>query len=177
VNTGQLKQMAKQALAELNTVLPGGGGAAVESLITSFSVINAERNDFAAINIGQLKSVAKPFYDRLIAVGYASGYPWSDTDPAKDDYAQANIGQMKNVFSFDVGKDTDTDGLPDFYEALKALTSLSSLDSDSDGISDALEDHDGDSLSLREEFLLETNPVTSGTSQGITFLSVHTPLE
>src|SRR5204863_7099571 len=62
----------------------------------------SQTNDFAAINLGQLKNVAKPFYDRLIAAGIVDYSPWlASTNPA-DDFAVVNIGQVKNLFAFEI---------------------------------------------------------------------------
>src|SRR5258708_6367557 len=58
-------------------------------------------DDYAVVNQGQLKRLALPFYNRLIAVGYTQDLPW--TGGAPDDYAAANIGQVKNLFSFPGG--------------------------------------------------------------------------
>ena len=58
-------------------------------------------NNYDAVNGGQLKGVAKPFYAFLIANGYATNYPWAASTNAPDDYAMANIGQAKYLFSFD----------------------------------------------------------------------------
>jgi hypothetical protein len=102
VNQGQLKNIAKAAVAEMDAKLPGGAGETLHRLIASWSGSGAERNDFAAINLGQLKKVAKPFYDRLIAAGLASQYPWADTSNQPDDFAIANVGQVKNLFSFEL---------------------------------------------------------------------------
>ena len=87
------------------------------------------QKDFATINLGQLKAVAAPFYDRLIALGmdtkasliahgypasWAHAYPWNPNDawnkplpPGTQvdktaNYVPANLGQLKMVFSFDI---------------------------------------------------------------------------
>lgn len=145
VNQGQLKNIATAAYKELNDNLPGGvgdmttpelmppdGGVGyrLTTLIGKWSnvpmsgtnpiVVNSSTitNDYAAVNIGQLKTVAKPFYDRLKEVGYTSQYPWTTSTNAANDYAMANIGQVKNLFSFDVTYDGDlpANGLPDWWE-------------------------------------------------------------
>ena len=111
VNQGQVKNVASNAWAEMNANLPGGAGSNVLALINSFS----RTNNYQTVNVGQLKYVAKPFYDRLIAVGYTNAYPWSgSTTP--NDYAIANIGQLKNLFAWDITKDSDGDGIPDWWE-------------------------------------------------------------
>jgi hypothetical protein len=92
-----LKNFALAAGLELEAKLPHGAADGVKSLIAGFST----GDDYAAINLGQLKAVAKPFYDRLIAEGIAKGYPWTDGGQA-DDSAAANLGQLKTVFSFEI---------------------------------------------------------------------------
>ena len=119
-NAGQLKNLAKKAAAEMNAVLPGGAGTEISTLITAWSAAPAPevtRDDYAAVSVGQLKRVAKPFYDRL---GLA--YPWG-TGVTTDDFAVANVGQLKRVFSFAVPDaatlgltDTDGDGFSDVLE-------------------------------------------------------------
>ncbi len=60
--------MTQQALAEFDAKLAANGGAGFtfSSLVPAPS---AATNDYAALNIGQLKYLAKPFYDRLAALG------------------------------------------------------------------------------------------------------------
>ncbi len=61
--------------------------------------------------------------------------------------------------------DTDADGLTDYFEVTKLgwLTSLRSTDSDGDGMSDAQEDPDLDSLSNLQEQTYDTNPYNNDT--------------
>jgi hypothetical protein len=81
--------------------LPNGAGTNVLNVITNFT----SSNNYFGVNLGQLKYVATPFYDRLITEGCASQYPWTGATQTND-YAMANIGQLKNVFSFSI--DTNT---------------------------------------------------------------------
>lgn len=77
------------------------------------------RNDFAALNLGQLKAVAKPFYDRLLELNANESewlHPWNVDGGKANDFAPANLGQLKRVFSFDVKKDDDGDGLGNLEE-------------------------------------------------------------
>lgn len=102
VNQGQLKNFATKAYAELQAHAPASvwsttQGTALTTLITSWTLTGGD--NYAAINLGQLKTVAKPFYDVLILIGYTSSYPWTGT---ADDYAAANIGQLKHIFNFDL---------------------------------------------------------------------------
>jgi hypothetical protein len=127
-NQGQVKNIVVGAIAELNAHLPGGAGEYLNTtLLPSLTGATANTNDYAAVNLGQLKNLAKPFYDRLLAVGYTahpleSGtYPWINPALPANDYAMANIGQVKNLFSFDLmstdaAHDTDQDKLPDWWE-------------------------------------------------------------
>lgn len=122
----------------MNSWLPGGAGPALESLVKGWyqttpggdfllnsqgrrqPLVTAHTNDFAVVNLGQLKTVAKPFYDRLIAVHYQLTYPWQDG--SADDFAAGNLGQLKNLFSFGQDRDSDQDGIPDWWENLHGLS-------------------------------------------------------
>jgi hypothetical protein len=116
VNQGQLKQMALGAFEEIQTKVPGGAGARLTEAADAWSWVDNQNirrprvqsstEDYAPANVGQLRWMAKPFYDRLIEVGRASGYPWSAPGQEAEDYALANIGQVKNLFGFDLGPGT-----------------------------------------------------------------------
>src|SRR5688572_25824326 len=58
-NQGQLKNIAKAAIAEMDAKLNGGAGSELHNLISSWSPAGAPANDFAPVNLGQLKNVAK----------------------------------------------------------------------------------------------------------------------
>ena len=118
VNQGQVKNIVVKAVAELDANLPGGAGDTLHTLATKLSGTTPNTDDYDAVNIGQLKTVAKPFYDLLIHIGYMSQYPWTSSTNAANDYAIANIGQVKNLFNFDVTFDGDVplNGLPDWWE-------------------------------------------------------------
>lgn len=117
---------------------------------------------------GELKAIAKPFYDHLRSLDSAwldmqmaqqglqqiepgtfpqtfSPYPWSETTSDDSNKAVATIGQLKAVFSLDFTlwgttptTDTDGDGVVDEIERLKG-TSPSLVDSDHDGVADGLD--------------------------------------
>jgi len=152
VNQGQLKWMAVNAALELESQLPGGAGSNVWALIDSFS----NTNNFRPVNLGQLKYVASHFYDRLMEVGYTTNYPWSGQP---NDYALANIGQMKNVFSFDAAwwmtLDSDEDGIPDWW----LFQYFGHTTGQTNDLSRAEDDADGDGSSNYEEYLAGTNPL------------------
>ena len=69
-NQGQVKNFARQAYLEMESILPGGAGVAISNLVNGFT----DQDNYAPVNLGQLKTVAAPFYDRL---GYSASYPWS----------------------------------------------------------------------------------------------------
>jgi hypothetical protein len=144
LNAGQLKHLAYMAWLELDS-LPGGAG--FEPAFTNAG------NDYAAVNIGQLKEIARPFYDRL---GSTNAYPWAEGPPGND-YALANIGQAKYLFSFDPYKDTDSDGLPDWWE--QQIVNFNASDAIMT-IEDVLpeDDFDGDGLTNAEEFSEGSDP-------------------
>ncbi|GAA5125998.1 Ig-like domain-containing protein [Luteolibacter yonseiensis] len=119
-NLGQLKNVAHKAKKYLDLYVPGGAGTEVNTLVQGFTSSISETTlmaNLAPVNLGQVKAVAKPFYDRLMAAGYktkqnlinrgypsgwSSDYPWLATTPLSENYAPANLGQLKAVFSFDV---------------------------------------------------------------------------
>ena len=133
VNQGQLKHIAAMAWQELNA-LEGGAG---------FSLSFSNADNYVAVNLGQLKRVAKPFYDRL----YTS-YPWGVGTNGNN--AIVNIGQVKNVFSLDPTRDSDGDGMPDWWETHYNLNPSNP--------SDATADPDNDAWINRDEYLRHTNP-------------------
>ncbi|MDD4102287.1 MAG: hypothetical protein PHU80_06610, partial [Kiritimatiellae bacterium] len=146
----QVKWIALQAAAELDARLAaaGGAGTAVSNMVASFS----PTNNFHAVTLGQLKNTAKPFHDRLMEIGLATNCPWAG-QPA--DFAPANIGQVKHLFAFDLARDTDGDGLPDWWEAVHGL--------DRDDPADVGLDPDGDGLTNLQEHQLGTGPLNPDT--------------
>ena len=106
VNQGQLKNIAKRALAEMDASfvaanLPVNPSDPVHVLVNGWSLPSATANDYKTVNLGQLKNVAKLFYLRFKAGNYTDRFPWDGSPTAANDYAPANIGQVKNLFSFD----------------------------------------------------------------------------
>ena len=118
INEGQLKNFATQAFNELQAGAPSyvwstTQGTNLATMVESWSPTASGEDDYKAINLGQLKNVAKPFYDVLIEMGYANSYPWTGNT---DDYTAVNIGQVKNVFSFDLSPDPSGTGLAQWWE-------------------------------------------------------------
>ena len=93
----------------------------------------AAQKDFAAINLGQIKAVAAPFYDRLADIYWsynkatretsqidpAWAKPWTGLPEDANDHAMATLGQLKNTFAIHLDSDGDSDGLTNLSELLK----------------------------------------------------------
>ena len=155
VTCGQLKWMATNACDEMNAYF--GAGSNVTALVNSFS----NSSNYYPANIGQVKYVVQPFYDRLYEMDLTNTfpanmpgyYPWGNSSTTND-YAVANIGQVKYVFSFDSAKDSDSDGMPDWWEAAHNLNPYEN---------DAGLDPDNDGLTNLEEYQNGTDPYNADT--------------
>jgi hypothetical protein len=174
-----LKNIAIKAYQEMlanlsggvgNTQAPNGTGYLLMQMISGWQSSTASADDYSAINLGQLKGVAKLFYDRLIAVGYCPAYPWAGG--TADDYSGANLGQVKNLFSFDITKDSDGDGIPDWWEIHYGLNPYDASDAGHlsldgeftnlqkylQGLNPTLADSDGDGIPDAAEITAGSNP-------------------
>jgi hypothetical protein len=143
VNQGQLRWMAAKAAEELDTNLRNGAGASVTGMVAGFTSEHA----YVGVNQGQVKHVATPIYERLIAEGCAAGLPWTAQLDDDASFAAVNAGQLKQVFAFDL--DPDGDGLPDWWEQENG---------GADGVA-ASADCDGDGLMARQEYERRTDPL------------------
>ncbi|MEM1060502.1 MAG: hypothetical protein AAGK14_14910, partial [Verrucomicrobiota bacterium] len=197
VNQGQVKWMARGAYLHLEEVIldaavdPAVSGAITNSsewssltnLFQVWQTTGGSASDYAAANQGQLKEVARHFYDVFALPdvlfydaaisGWTSGetYPWSTVTGTNSDFAAVNTGQLKNLFAFDlsawtppgssdVEDDQDNngqgDGMPDWWEESIVY------DDPDDGIEsveDVLptDDYDGDGISNLAEYQAGTD--------------------
>ena len=147
INQGQLKNLVVAAVMELQASLPGGAGRELLATVAQWTSPSASTDDYSAVNTGQLKELGRQLYDRLIAAGYANAYPWAGIP---DYYAMANIGQAKNLFSFNLTLDTDSNGLPDWWETKY----FSQLGNNPNSLASV-----GSGLTLLQSYLLGSNPV------------------
>lgn len=122
-NVGQLKYIASRAAAALNdaeaatqaplTAFQLQAKTAIDAMLATWDeppLPDVIRDDFQALNAGQLKQVASLFYDRL-----GLPHPWPAV--STDDHQMVNVGQLKHVFAFD----------PRFRGAVVAATIPASL--------------------------------------------------
>ena len=145
-NIGQLKYVATKAAEELGSTLAAGEETKFKKLITSWSqppALGTTRDDYTVLTQGQLKSVAGIFYEHLASRGYYGPplkpneqYPWTNRKLDDDDYAVVNLGQLKYVFSFSCSNvvpanfpaDSDSDGIPDWWEIEHNLNPFDATD-------------------------------------------------
>jgi hypothetical protein len=154
INQGQLKNLFSAAVMEVQARLPGGASVELLQLLAQWAVPTEATDDYAAVNHGQLKALAKPLFDRLIAAGFATGYPWQANGTlSPDNYAMSNNGQAKNLFSFNLTLDTDSNGLPDWWE-LKHFGQATGTNPNA--LAPA-----GNGLTLRQCLQLGVNPVAA----------------
>jgi len=162
VNQGQVKNIAVAAVNELNAHFAGGAGQTLNNLAGSWGTIQngtfvetvgTNTNDYAPVNIGQLKALAQPFYDQLILQHFATQYPWASATNAPNDYAMANIGQVKNLFSFDVAASTTSTGLPDWWQSYYFGSGTSAW------LSGTALAPNGDGLTMLQNYQQGINPV------------------
>ena len=92
---GQLCWLAGQAGAELEAKLPGGANDAIRAGVTN--LLAGDPGGW--VNLGQLKQVLAPYYQRLMEEGVVAGYPWVGFGTLAD-YSPVNIGQVKQAFDF-----------------------------------------------------------------------------
>ena len=171
-NQGQLKQFTQKAVFYLDTNLPGGAGPTLDNLVANwstyyatnhYSATNPAPQDFQVVNVGQAKYIGNLVWAQLVAAGYTNAVPAWATMNTNTDYMVANVGQIKTLFNFDLTTDSDTNGLPDWWEiayfgATGASTGYTTNSSP-----------DGNGLTLAQDYAQGNNP-TNYYSQGGTII-------
>ena len=169
---GQAKHMVAMALAELQTRLDTPTFQALQADVATLVslAVPPTPDDFAkqkqVLLVGQLKALARPFYDRLRALDAPwvnqkmylasirlqepgsnplsySPYPWSVTTTDDSNYSPATLGQLKAAFSLHY----EDWGIP---EPADPPLPSGPYDTDSDGLSDVTEMAMGTSPTLRD---------------------------
>lgn len=138
-------------------------------------IVKHEANHYVIKNAGYNANIAP---GQTLKLGFAGNPGNVDNEPTG--YKLNQIGQ-----EIDYTKDTDGDGLPDFFEKILG-TNINKTDTDSDGLPDGYEyfiletdplkpdtddngildgdeDFDNDGLTNYEEYLLETDPYSEDT--------------
>jgi len=163
-NIGQLKFMASRAAEALDqaeaaaqrplTTLQTEAKIAIGSMIASWNELpeaGVTRDDFHALNTGQLKHVAGLFYQRL-----GLPLPWAAGSPGADDFRMVNVGQLKQAFSFElrVARGGPPMAVPDAV-LQAAHTAWSVLSSTQRAAGSTADDFDGDGISNLQEYLMQ----------------------
>jgi len=139
-NLGQLKHIAVQAHSELEDLFLDGANYPQSFPVPPSRSPSWYEDQKKALNLGQLKAVAKPIYDRANSIdpnwvlgqlsdngllnlgvdhfldsnGYI--YPWNPSTPVSENYKVATVGQLKLVFALDFRESDDGDAAPDLLE-------------------------------------------------------------
>ena len=179
-NIGQAKNVAKKALATISaqnntlaTQIETVIGPAVLTPPTTTPGFQAQKG---VLLIGQLKNLAKPFYDKLAKhdgvwlalerqrIGTKhprSIYPWTFVTGDDSDFSPASVGQLKACFALDLGNlpsatsDADGDGMSYEWEVRYGLNPYDATD--------AYLDLNGDGISNLEHFNDLTDPRIDAT--------------
>lgn len=204
---GQAKHMVAMALAELQPRLAApdyqelqADVAAIVDLALPQTQVDFD-NQRKVLLGGQLKALARPFYDRLrsleatwlnnqiyqsnIRVAEPDSYPlayspysWSVSTSDDSNYSPATVGQLKSAFSLrfetigaGFSMDADADGMPDWWEILYGLNPNNVADASGDGV--------GDGVTNLMKYKTGRNPLVLALpdSASALALKVHTPLE
>ncbi|MGV3658632.1 MAG: thrombospondin type 3 repeat-containing protein [Prosthecobacter sp.] len=174
LNQGQLKNLVRAAVEEMNATLPDGAGPDLNALLATWrtNATNGTSDDYTAVNVGQLKALGKLVRARLAEEGLTAPAMGTTTTSDDDDFALANVGQAKAMFAFPITNllggdddDYDHDGLTNAQERL-AGTDLENPDSDNDGTLDGQEWQEG------------TDPLSGSSSAALLVgLTFRSPLE
>lgn len=144
-NQGQLKNFGVSAYDAMEAQQSGGAGSGFRETVESWFERNADKTlrlhdglrvplvteataDYAAVNVGQLKAVAMPLYDRLMELGLVEGYPWRNGGYGQSNYSLVNVGQLKETFNVPLQLTLDAYGRPDWWSQIALQFGIQSLD-------------------------------------------------
>ena len=176
-NQGQVKNLTRAAVEEMNALLPDGAGTELNALVHAWTDDPSAADDYAVINLGQLKALTAPLYARLEIFRQSLSdptwatltAPWVESGATEEDHAVANIGQVKHAFAALEGNRA---GLSSYDPSAQKVFGLGWLrDSDADGQADYLEVEGGNNWMIYDSW------INSPQAWLATGLRVTTPFE
>lgn len=123
-------------------------GEGVRELV--LAEVAVREDESVPVTVGELRSMAHTFYDRLIRGRLAAAVPWAEEKTSTVSSAIATVGELRKVFSFDVARDSDSDGLPDLWEITNSTAELRDFE--------PADDPDGDRRTNLQEYLAGSSP-------------------
>ena len=189
-NIGQAKHVFQQTADTLNAILPSAESVDLSDRIPAKPAAPDAawfKQQKTAVNLGQLKHLITPIYDRLSSIApqwladqmiqngiqtwaVDQQYPWNPDTPLAQNYAVANIGQLKFLASLRFNQDKDGlsgagDGIPDLLEWYYINQNPNDSATHPDNFHPN-DDLDGDNISNLDEITAGTNPNGGNGSEG-----------
>lgn len=158
LNQGQLKNLVRGAIDELNAKLSGtgdGAGLQLNAMLAGWRAAPADNH--IAANVGQLKQMGFLVRERLAFMGVPVPPLGTPATADDDDFAPANLGQAKAVFAFEIGNYLESLGGPNADYDQDGLTNSQEF---AIGTSPARNDTDGDGMPDPWEVLHTLNPLS-----------------
>ncbi len=139
---GQLRSVFRKAKEHFDNAFAssGGAGSGISTMDSYLKTATTSTNN--CVTIGEVKNLAKLFYDRLQVLDqgrigtrrylcytpvFNTPIPLWLTNKSGEDTTLATMGQVKRAFSFDYDSDLDGDGLPRWWELKYMRRSFDSL--------------------------------------------------